>query len=101
MKELQDLNQDKLEVQAVVPIKKELKHLGSLKPQRGHTCFQLNIKTREITVAEFESVNGEWDSNQGIRKKLVVKEDCLYATALNANNSIKKFDKMLQGVAVK
>lgn len=99
MKELQEFKQDKLEVSAVKPVKKELKLLGRLKPQKGHTCFQLNLSNGEITIAEFESVdihyNYDHKKGDGVRKKIIVKENCVYVTALNKTNAVKHFKRLL------
>jgi len=99
MKEIKQTTPDKLEVSAVKPVKKELKFLGSLKPKPGHTCFQLNLQTGEITVAEFQSAEAHYakiaQGDKSVRKKLIVKENCLYVTALNKKNSIKHFKRLI------
>ena len=99
MKELQELKLDKIEVEAIKPVKKELKLLGSLKPQKGHTCFQLDLSNGEISIAEFESINFNYNyaykKGDGVKKKLIVKDNCLYATALNKVNAIKNFKRLL------
>jgi hypothetical protein len=96
MKELQDIAPDKTEVQA--PIKKELKLLGTLKPHPGHTCFQLDIKTGEITIAKFAQTSIDYtqsDKNSPVRRKLITQDGCLYVTALNIKNAKKRFEKMI------
>ncbi len=95
MKELNTPNQDKLEVSATAPIKKELKHIGSLKPHKGHTCWELDLKTGNVIPAVFDTAAVAYESPTEIRKKLIVKENCIYATALNKKNAFKQFKKML------
>lgn len=77
----------------VAPIKSEVKYLGSLKPCKGHTCYELDLKTKIITEAKLESVNA--DINGKVRSKVIVKDGCLYVTALNKLNADHKFGRML------
>ena len=73
--------------------------IGSLKPQKGHTCFQLNLSNGKITIAEFENIDADFikaaKGDFSKKKKLVIEPNCIYATALNLENVKKKFTKML------
>lgn len=98
MQELKQLTQDKLQVTAEKPVLKQQRFLGQMKPHNGHTCYQLNLETGLITEAEFESVSvGYTGTKQGtnVHKKIIVKDKCLYASALNPKNAIKHFRRML------
>ena len=95
MKELNTPNQDKLEISATAPIKKELKHIGSLIPHKGHTCWELDLKTGDVIPAVFDTTAVAYESPSGITKKLIIKENCIYTTALNKKNAFKHFKKML------
>jgi hypothetical protein len=76
-------------------IKKELKLLGSLNPQRGHKCFEVNTITNEVSEAEFfEDYVAMFSSSYERKKKLRVKENCVYITALNKKNAIKKYNSL-------
>jgi len=95
-------NKDKLEVSAEIPNKREEKFIGTLKPQKGHTCFELNLITKDITIAELEEVDADFiEASKGnfVKKsKLIVKPNCIYETALNKDNAYKKFIKRLHQI---
>ena len=95
MKELEQYNKTSSEIKASVPIKKENKLIGTLRPKRGHKCFEINNLTLEINEATYESVTISITSISGEyynHKKLLVKENCTYITALNKKNAMKKFN---------
>lgn len=85
---------DKVEVSNVAPVKKEQKFIGTLKPHKGHRCYELNIKTGEFGEAEFDTEAVVYGT-QHVKRKLVTKENCIYCTALNEKNALKHFRKML------
>ena len=99
MKEFEMPVKDTLEVSAVKPIIKELKLIGSLKPKGGHTCFQLDLSSGKIIIAEFEKIDVDFlkaaNGDYSKKKKLIIQPNCIYATALNLVNVKKKFIKML------
>lgn len=98
----------------------QLKHVASLNPHKGHTVFEVNLKEKWIAPAEFEpqeadykkASNGNKSEGLGImdfkngakrlvleglkpnRTKLIRKPDCIYISALNKINVIKKLEKM-------
>lgn len=98
MKEIQETPKDKTEMSKEQEKKFQQNYLGSIRNMpKSHTLFEFNKQTLEITKAVFESqsVNFE-DVKSGKvinRKKLVVKEDCIYIPALNVKNVIKKLKK--------
>lgn len=97
MKELEHYSKINEDIQVVKPIKKELKLLGSLKPQKGHKCFEINLNTNEIseaTYVESEIVVLTSNADYKINRKVNVKQDCIYITALNKENAIKKLNKL-------
>lgn len=53
MKELEKYSKISTESEVVVPIKTELKLIRTLKPNKGHKCFEINTMTNEICEAEF------------------------------------------------
>lgn len=94
MQELQKISPDKTELHAIKPVKKELKHIGTLVPQRGHFVWELNLQTKRIQKAEFQKVDAEFTS-QKVHKSIIVNPDCIYCTALNHKSADRKFFKML------
>lgn len=79
---------------------KQQKYIGQLKPHPGHKVFQFSLATGEITVAKVEVVSASMRSSSDkpgtgiIHRKVIQQPNCLYASALNAKNAIKKFAKM-------
>ena len=93
MKELEQYFKISEEMQMVKPIKKEVKLIGRLIPQRGHKCFEINTITNEICEAEFfDDYVIMFSSSYERKKKLKVKENCVYITALNIKNAYKKYN---------
>jgi len=92
------LPSEKMEV--VIPAKTEHKFIASLKPHKGHTCYEMNLATRTIRPAVFEEVTLDMFAKKSMakvarRKKLIVQPDCIYCTALNTKNALKRFIQML------
>lgn len=96
MKELQthfELSvKDKIELS--VKKKQEIEYVleGSIKPMPGHFIWELNEETGEIRKAEFKKdtaiLLGALPPDE-----LMVKPDCIYIPALNAENAKKKYLK--------
>jgi hypothetical protein len=79
---------------------KKEKLLQTIKPHRGHTLFKVNLKTNEISKAEFEKTDIEYMNaigrNNVSRKKVIVEEGYYYVSALNKKNVIKKIKKIFK-----
>jgi hypothetical protein len=97
MKELEQYEKINTESEIVVPIKSELNLIGTLKPNKGHICFEINTTTNEITEAEFfYDVVSMFSSSYERKKKIRIKEDCIYILALNKKNALKKYLQQLK-----
>jgi hypothetical protein len=100
-KELNLRTDEKMEVLKQTSINKTREYIGTLRPQRGHTLFQFNQKTKELTKADF-SVDKEIDFNDAVKgltsqnKQVDGQEGMLYISALNKRNAIKKIFKGLK-----
>lgn len=81
-------NPDKLQVVQQVPVKTETM-IDSIRPHKGHTLFEINCSTGNITAANFEEIDGLFSG--GVRKKVIVKENCLYISCLNKKSALKKY----------
>jgi hypothetical protein len=103
MKEINNIIQDKIEIVKQVNQKKQLQYLGSLKPNKNHQIFQLCLNTGIVELVKFESLTLVFnETDKKIKrltaiptKKIVVKEQHLYTSALNLKNAVNKFKKML------
>lgn len=95
-------DKDKLEVAAEIPNKREEKYIATLHPQRGHSCFEMNLVTKEIKLAEFENIAADFinaaKGNYFQKSKIIVKPNCIYETALNKKSAAKKFIKKLHQI---
>jgi len=92
---------DKVEIVNQAEKKYELKKLGTITPQRGHVLFQINTQTGDIELAEYEKVDALLPTrinkaDAGIVKKVLIKTGCVYVSALNKKNAIKKFNKRVK-----
>ena len=101
MKEIEILQQDKLEVSAQKPILKGEKLIGKIRPQRGHTTFEINIVTGEVLEAQYSAITVELKeikSNELSvkKKKIITNENCVYISALNKDNAKKKFNNLVK-----
>lgn len=98
MKELEKKNND-LEIvnQVNKQQEKQTKHVGTIYPHGGHKCFEWNLDTGEIKEAEYnQEAVSFMDAKRGIKsinRKVIVKENCKYLTALNLKNAKKHFFK--------
>lgn len=93
MKELENIDKAKLEI---VAEKRKYQHDYTIIPHKGHTCYQLDMSTGEITVAKIEEVNSSL--NGKISKKILQQKNCVYTSALNKQNAQKKFVKIIKAL---
>ena len=79
---------------------KGTKFLTAIKPHRGHTLFEVSVKTGFIRKAQFEQTdqffNAEQKGKNISRTKVICNEGCIYVSALNEKNAIKKLKKQKQ-----
>lgn len=90
---------DKVEVSAEQQQEKKLTYLGSLLPHNGHRCFEYNTKTGEIKEAVYAKQDIQYPTSTakaGIKRRVIVNADCIYITALNQKNALKKVNQRLQ-----
>lgn len=60
----------------------------------GHTMFQYNKETMQLDKAKFEDATVDYiiGSDNNIQKKIIVKKDCFYLSALNVDNAVRKIE---------
>lgn len=80
-------------------IEKQHKLVNQIIPFKGHTLFEINCTTGKIEEPEYEMVAADYqeavNGEDGKRRKIIVKENCLYISCLNKTNAKKKFLKYL------
>lgn len=105
MKELEKHFNDSNDVKQVAPIKKEKVFIGTLRPKKGHKCFEINTLTNDIKEAEYSTNETAYILNPDIsvasmrgyvKRILNTKSDCVYITALNKKNALKKYREQLK-----
>ena len=95
MNEIKQKHQDKIENVKQVSIEKQRKFIGSAKPIKGHTTFEVNYLEKTIEKAVFDSlpainfIDAQSRELTQTSKKITVKPNCVYITALNKKNVIK------------
>jgi hypothetical protein len=97
MKELLEIKRDDLHVGIEKYVKKEVKLISRITPKPGHTCFELNLKTGDVSIAEYDTLivdQSKIVKGQVVtRRKLIAKANCIYISALNQKNAEKKFQQ--------
>lgn len=97
-------NQIKQKVEVVETVKDEkpteLKYVGTLKPKKGHRVFEINTLTLMIREAVYEEESDlvliSNKIKKGKKKKLITDKDCIYISALNTKNAVKKLNKKIR-----
>lgn len=99
MKETEIVIKDQVEIVSEHKQKKELKHMTQTIMSPGHKCFELNIETGDIVEAQYIQTTVSFDKAKNgslsSQRKLIIKDKCLYTTALNMKNALKRFKKMI------
>ena len=90
-----EIKKDKIEI--LKQTKKEFKkiYIGRIKPKKNHQLFEFNKITNEIRLAVFDcpdEINYVDATNKLIskNKKVTINENCIYISALNKKNALKK-----------
>lgn len=73
------------------------KHVASLRIHPGHRVYEFDLSTGVIAEARIETIDATYGG--GVKKKVMQREQCLYAPALNGQNAIRKFAKMYERLA--
>jgi hypothetical protein len=85
-------NQNRIELN--VKKKQEIEYVlqGTIKPKAGHFVWELNEETGEIKKAEFKRSTAVYGAELP-PEELIIKADCIYIPALNAENAKRKYLK--------
>lgn len=93
MKELESHIPEEIELRVERQHKKQVDYVGSFIRHNGHTIWQLNLKTQEITPAEFSEEVIDFETKAS-KRKIIAKPGHWYCSALNIKTAFKKFNKM-------
>jgi hypothetical protein len=94
-------DKENVEIVGQKEVKKNLTHVATIRPHRGHTLFEVNTRTGMIAPVQFEQVDADFRSfaegRERVHKKVIEKPDCIYISALNKKNVVKKLaDRFVQ-----
>lgn len=97
MKETEQKIEDKIENVKQISIENQKVYIGSAKPMAGHKTFEVNYVLKTISYADFEVSPVKFEEARftrpkdkiAARKKITVKKDCVYISALNKKNVLK------------
>lgn len=96
---LQDFNpefdKDKIEIVNQEQENYQLNKLGSLSLKNGMKIFEINIKEKTIEDVQYEDeVYKAFEKTTN--RKIIVKENCVYITAINKKNAVRKFKQQFK-----
>jgi len=105
MKETQLHEKDKIEIVKQTSVEKKTVFLGTARPKKGHTMFEVNYKEHTIVEAAFDKLPAIKfkDAITGpptLKKEITKKPDCIYVSALNKKNALKILEREL-GLTIK
>jgi hypothetical protein len=97
MRELDQHLKKQERVEIIAQQQKEHQKLlvGKIIPKRGHAIWQINTETLEVSVPDYSNTVLEYEA--AISKdfsrvaEIVILDNCVYISALNAKNALKKF----------
>lgn len=96
MKEVQNIQSDKIQISKPVEQQKKIVFLGSVKKRPNMVVFEASLITGDILPAKMELMI---DASGKQTSQVKVKENHIYCYALNGKNAVRKFEKMLNGRA--
>lgn len=74
----------------------EREFIGSIKPKNGHIVFEINVLTLEIVPAKFDELAILKFTSEKLKRTITINKDCVYISALNKENALKKFRKVIE-----
>jgi len=86
-------NQERIELN--VKKKQEIEYVlqGTIKPQIGHSIWEINKETGEVKKAEYRRTLAVAFGAEFPPDELITKQYCVYIPALNSENAKKKYLK--------
>jgi len=91
----------KQRIEAIVKKKQEIHYrlVDDLTPLRGHTLYEIDIQKMTVSEAKYlEKKTITWEEALKIlsgdhHEKVAVKSGCVYISALNADNAMKRYSE--------
>jgi hypothetical protein len=96
MKELSSHIKEEVKMHVETQQEKQKTFVGSFIKHPGHTVWQINLRTQEISEAKFSE---EYITIDGVTKRNIIRElNHWYCSALNKKSAFNKFNKMAKFV---
>jgi len=92
----EELEKDQVEIVDQTKVEKKKQFVGTLNMFPNHVCWEYNVETNELLHAKFTETQFNMSTGKPEHRKVEVKETCLYLSALNRKNAIKKLCKILK-----
>lgn len=97
-RQYQDENKDQIESEHLEREKIEFKFQHSIRPRKGHTVWEINLKTKEISHAKYKETDiidfHEAQKKTGKNIKDIVRNPgFIYISALNQKNALKRLEE--------
>ena len=92
---LDEKPKDNIEIS--VKQKKQIEHrlLDKIVPHNNHTLFEIELTSNKIKKAEYSNTTCVF--GEAPKREVIVKKNCVYISALNKKNALKKFMKNENG----
>lgn len=91
MKETQVTAKDKVVLEKQAQQETSVVKIMTIVPKRGHTLFEINAKTKEVSPAEFDTSVVDFMGNK--KRTVIIKEGYDYVSALNKKNALRIHQK--------
>jgi len=98
MKEIEQIDKDRIEIVGQKEQPKETKIVGRMKKIKGLTLYQLDTKSGVISKAKVVSDTADFKNPNRKIGKAKFEENCLYLQALNIKNAKRKFEKLVDKI---
>lgn len=106
MKETTQHSQDEIKIEVPAQHQKKQALIHRMRPHANQKLFEYNTENNELKLAEFEEPKTVMytGNSAGAKKfvplsrKVIVKPNHLYVTAINFKNAVKQLGKVYQGI---
>lgn len=94
---MKEIESEKPKLEISVKQQKQVEHQlsGRILPHNGHRLYEIDTKTLKCKLAEYS--NTTYQAFAENKKEVIIKKDCVYISALNKANALKKYLKGKNG----
>lgn len=95
MKETELPSKENIEISVTQKQQKGNKLIGKIVPHNGHKMWEINTQTLEVKQVKYS--NATYSPYGETKKEIIIKQGCVYISALNEKNALKKYKKKSNG----